>query len=144
MTILVVDGQGGGMGKALIEKLRSAKLDARIIGVGTNTAATSALIKAGADACATGENAVIYNAKHADIIVGGTGILCANAMMGEISPAMAAAVSESEAIKLLIPFDRCKLVICGVIDQPLPAKLDRAVLEIQKIIKSNQNSPDAL
>ena len=131
MKILVVDAQGGGLGRALIEKLRAANLPVEIFGVGTNSMATASLRKAGADACATGENAVIYNAKHADIIMGGMGILSANAMMGEISPAMAAAISESEAVKLLIPLNRCNIVVCGVQDIPLPAKIDLAVEEIR-------------
>ena len=131
MKILVVDAQGGGLGRALIEKLRAANLPIEIFGVGTNSMATASLRKAGADACATGENAVIYNAKHADVIMGGMGILSANAMMGEISPAMAAAISESEAVKLLIPLNRCNIVVCGVQDIPLPAKIDLAVEEIR-------------
>ena len=131
MKILVVDAQGGGLGRALIEKLRAANLPVEIFGVGTNSMATASLRKAGADACATGENAVIYNAKHADIIMGGMGILSANAMMGEISPAMAAAISESDAVKLLIPLNRCNIVVCGVQDIPLPAKIDLAVDEIR-------------
>jgi len=134
LKILVVDGQGGGLGKALVEKLRTAKLAAEIIGVGTNSIATGALLKAGVDAAATGENAVIYNAGRADIIVGGAGILCANAMLGEITPAMAAAISQSEAVKLLIPLNRCKLKVCGVTEQPLPIRLDQAVAEIRQMI----------
>ena len=134
MTILVVDAQGGGLGKALIEKIRTAKLPVTVIGVGTNSAATSALLKAGADTGATGENAVIYNAKHVDVIMGGMGILSANAMMGEISPAMSAAVSQSDALKLLIPLNRCNVIVCGVRDMPLPAKIDLAIEEIRALL----------
>jgi len=134
MTILVVDAQGGGLGRVLIEKIRASKLPVEILGVGTNSIATSALLKAGADACATGENAVVYNSKHADIIIGGIGILSANAMMGEISPTMATAISESNAIKLLIPLNRCNTIVCGVRDIPLPSKIDLAVEEIRALL----------
>ena len=130
VKILVVDGQGGGIGKALIEKLKAAGLSAEIVGVGTNVAATNALIKAGADAGATGENAVVYNAARADIITGGSGILCANAMMGEISPGMAAAISQSNAVKMIVPLNRCRLRVCGLPDQPLPMRIDMAAAEI--------------
>ncbi|GHU82086.1 hypothetical protein FACS1894191_8900 [Clostridia bacterium] len=134
MTILVVDAQGGGLGRALIEKLIRSGVDAEIIGVGTNSLASSALLKAGASAVATGENAVVHNAARADIIAGGIGIVCANAMLGEITPAMASAISGSEAIKVLIPLNRCKIQVCGVTDQPLPVKLDYAVSDITSLI----------
>lgn len=135
MTILIVDAQGGGMGKALAEKLVQARLDAEIIGVGTNSMASAALRKAGLTATATGENAVIYNAAHADIIAGGIGILCANAMMGEISPKIAAAISQSPAVKVLIPLNRCNLQVCGLSDKPLSAMLDDAVADIRRLIR---------
>lgn len=130
MKILIIDGQGGGIGRALAEKLKQAKVDAELIGVGTNSAATTALLKAGVDGAATGENAVIYQASHADVITGSTGILSTNAMLGEISPAMVAAISASEALKVLIPLNQCNIRISGVIDQPLPDKIDAAVAEI--------------
>jgi hypothetical protein len=130
----VVDAQGGGLGKALIEKLKQARTDAEIIGVGTNSIASAALLKAGASAVATGENAVLYNAGRADIIAGGIGIVCANAMLGEISPLVASAISGSDAVKVLIPLNRCKIQVCGVPDQPLPVKIDNAVSTIHKLI----------
>lgn len=139
MKILIVDARGGGLGKALSEKLLTAELDAEIVGVGTNSAATAALRKAGLIATATGENAVIYNAFHADIIVGGIGILSANAMMGEISPAIAAAISESPAVKVLVPMNRCNLRVCGVSELPLPAILDCAVGDIRRLLEQKSS-----
>lgn len=129
MLVLVVDGQGGGVGKALIEELKEELkgMDVNILAVGTNTAATTAMRKAGADAVATGENAVIYNAGRADIIVGSMGIIAANAMMGELSPAMAAAIASSNALKVLIPNNRCRLMVSGVADEPIQERIIKAV-----------------
>lgn len=137
MTILIVDAQGGGLGKAIAERLIQEKLAAQIIGVGTNSAATISLRKGGVTATATGENAVIYNAQNADIIVGGIGIICANAMMGEISGAMANAISQSKAIKVLIPLNRCNIRVCGMSGQPLSLLLDKAAEDIRSILENN-------
>ena len=134
MTILIVDAQGGGLGKALAEKLLAANLGVEIIGVGTNSAATAAMRKAGLTSTATGENAAVWSCAHADIIAGGIGIVCANAMMGEISPKIASAVSGSDAVKVLIPLNRCNLRVCGVTEKPMPAMLDDAVNDIKRIL----------
>ena len=112
--ILVIDGQGGRMGATLVAQCKAAALPAEIIAIGANSAATAAMLKAGADAAATGENPVVVNAATADIIAGPVGILTANALLGEITPAMAAAVSESPAQKLLIPVNRCSVTVVGV------------------------------
>lgn len=127
MRILVIDGQGGGIGSRLVASLRERALPgAQIICVGTNVLATNAMLKAGADAGATGENAVAYNAARADIILGPIGLLLANAMLGEITPAIARAVSESDAQKLLIPASRCALNVMGVENRPLSAYIAQA------------------
>lgn len=137
MNILIVDAQGGGLGRALIERLIADGIgdNAEILAVGANSQATASMRKAGAHTSATGENAVVFNAKKADIIAGGIGIIAANSMMGEITPAMAAAISESDAVKLLIPYGKCKFKIAGVPDEPLAAKLEDAVSQIKKMIK---------
>jgi len=101
MKILVIDGQGGGVGKSLIAALKREMPTQPLIALGTNTQATAAMLKAGADQGATGENAVRYQCKSADIIVGVTGLLNANSMLGEVSPAIAMAISLSEAQKVL-------------------------------------------
>ncbi len=119
MRIVVIDGQGGGLGRAVVEQVRAALPDAELIAVGTNALATQAMLKAGAQAGATGENAVIYNCARADVIVGALGIGFANAMHGEISPAMARAVSESDAHKLLIPISKCSVRVLGVTERTL-------------------------
>lgn len=119
MKIVVIDGQGGGFGRALIEKLRAGGCTGEILAVGTNAVATGAMIKAGASAGATGENAVIVNARRADVIAGPLGIVMANSMMGECSPAMALAVADSSARKVLIPVSKCGVQIGGLPELPL-------------------------
>ena len=115
MKILVVDGQGGRLGRKLVESIRKISSEAEIIAVGTNGAATENMRKSGAaDRFATGENAVITASRRADIIVGPIGIIAADALMGEISPAMANAVASSDAYRVLIPMNLCGTYIAGV------------------------------
>lgn len=118
MKILVIDGQGGKMGKAIVEQLVRAGHKDDVIAVGTNAVATAAMIKAGV-AGATGENPVKVNAAKADYIIGPMGIIAANSLLGEITPAMALAVSESGARKLLIPVSKCNIQVMGTVDKPM-------------------------
>ena len=104
MNILVMDAQGGGIGRQLITLIRKELPDAEVTAVGTNSAATAAMLKAGAHQAATGENAVLVCSRRADVIVGPVGIVIADAMMGEVTQAMAAAVAQSDATRILIPF----------------------------------------
>ncbi|MGI5856830.1 MAG: DUF3842 family protein [Candidatus Merdivicinus sp.] len=140
MKILIIDGQGGGIGRMLIEQLRAALPDAFLIAAGANSAATSAMLKAGASAGATGENAVVYNCGRADVITGPAGILLANAMFGEISPAMARAVSESACPKVLIPVQKCHLQMAGVAELPLARYLEDAVARISAICPPGESA----
>ena len=114
MKILVIDGMGGGIGKSIIERIKSEFKNTEIVAVGTNAFATTAMLKAGADFGASGENAVVYNAANADYIIGVLGIAFANSLHGEVSPKMAEAVSQSRAHKILIPIDKCSVTIAGV------------------------------
>ena len=134
MTILVVDGQGGGVGRQLAAQIKETFPDVRLMAVGTNTIATSAMLKGGADNAATGENAVIVAARKADVIVGPLGIVVADSLGGEISPAMANAVAQSDAKRILIPFKHCENVIVGVSDYTLGRLIQQAVDELRKII----------
>ena len=132
--IVVIDGQGGKMGAALTSQLKASELDAQIIAIGTNSAATAAMLKAGADAGATGENPVVVNCMDADIITGPMGIITANALYGEITPKMAAAVSESPAQKLLIPVNRCSVTVVGVEDLPLGDYVKLAAAQAKQLL----------
>ena len=126
MKIIVIDGQGGKMGKGVVEQLKKAHPELELIAVGTNSIATSAMLKAGADAGATGENPVVVNSRDADIIIGPIGIVIANSLLGEITPAMALAIGESEAVKILVPMERCHIRVAAE-PGPVSRYLDRAM-----------------
>ena len=108
MNVLVIDGQGGGLGKQLVAALSTQCPEIRLTAVGTNSLAANAMRKAGAPRAATGENAVVVNCRSADIIVGPIGIVIADALLGEITPAMATAVCQSHATRVLIPVNHCE------------------------------------
>ena len=121
MQIMVVDGQGGGIGKTVIEQLRTKLGDEiEIWAFGTNALATSAMLKAGANEGATGENAIVWNAAKVDIIIGSIAIIAANSMLGELTPLMASAIAQSPAKKVLIPLNRCQIYVMGASSEPLP------------------------
>ena len=132
LTIVVIDGQGGGIGAQLIEGIRQGAPEAEILAVGTNSVATSAMLKAGAARGATGENAVAANSRNADVIVGPIGIVVADSMLGEISAAMAAAVGRSAARKLLIPINLCNNVVVGASAIPIKELIAQAVAEVRR------------
>lgn len=130
MKILVIDGQGGGLGKQLVAALSAQCPQAQLTAVGTNSLATSAMRKAGAVRTATGENAVVVNCRHADVIVGPIGIVIADALLGEITPAMAAAVCQSGAKRVLIPVNHCDNYIVGVPEQAIGDLVTAAVQKV--------------
>ena len=133
MRIAVIDGQGGGMGKAIVEKLRAAFGEgAEIVALGTNAVAASLMMKAGADEGASGENALVVNAPKADFIIGSVAIVAAHSMLGEITPKMAEAVSGSPAKKILIPLNRCGLYIAGTKQEPVSSFIEDAVAMIKE------------
>ncbi|MBP2659215.1 MAG: hypothetical protein H6Q69_2247 [Firmicutes bacterium] len=133
MRIVVIDGQGGGMGKVIIEKIRKEfKEQIDILALGTNALATSAMLKAGANEGATGENAIVHNCKDIDCIIGSLSIIMANSMLGELTPKMAEVITTSKARKILIPLYRGNIDIIGLKTEPLPHLVDGVLLEIKK------------
>lgn len=126
IIVAVVDGLGGGIGKSLVEKLKKRMPDLHVRALGTNSEATGRMLKAGADDGATGENAVVVNAPRAQVIMGVVTILASGGLLGEITPAMARAVAESDGVKILIPMERCRIKL-PVESVPVSQHLDRAV-----------------
>ena len=133
-TILIVDAQGGGLGKQLISTLRKEISNLRILAVGTNTAATSAMLKAGADEAATGENSILVASRKADLIIGPIGMVIADAMLGEITPVIARAIAQSDAKRILIPFSNCDNYIAGVSDFSTGRLIQDAVKKKKKYL----------
>lgn len=127
MKIMVMDAQGGGMGRMLVEGLKKALPTQALIAVGTNALATAAMLRAGADQGATGENAVVVCAGQADVIVGPIGMVLADAMLGEVTERMAAAIGRSAAHKVLVPVSRCQTTIVGVPKMTLAEAVAAAV-----------------
>ena len=133
MNILIIDGQGGRVGRQLVEAVRQNLPAARVTAVGTNAMATAGMLKSGADQGATGESAIVYNCRDADVILGPIGIVLAHSMLGELSPAMAQAVGESRAVRILIPIGKCRTKIAGLGDVTLSAAIESAVDEVVRL-----------
>ena len=133
VRVLVIDGQGGGLGRQLTAALAAGCPDIELTAVGTNSIAASAMLKAGAHRAATGENAVVVNCRHADVIVGPIGIVIADALLGEITPAMATAVCQSHATRVLIPVNHCENYIVGVPEQPISDLVAAAVQKVKAL-----------
>lgn len=131
--VLVIDGQGGGLGRQLVSALAAACPEAELTAVGTNSLAANAMLKAGASRAATGENAVVVNCRHADVIVGPIGIVIADALLGEITPAMAAAVCQSGAKRVLVPINHCENYVVGVPDQPVSQLVTAAAQKVKEL-----------
>ena len=138
MTILVIDGQGGRLGKQIVEAARSQFPDAEILAVGTNATATATMLKAGADDGATGENPVVVAFRRADIIIGPLGIVIADSLLGEVTEKMALAVARSKAERILIPMNRCDNLVAGVNAQSIGELVDDAVAKMIQTICQNR------
>lgn len=141
MNILVIDAQGGGIGRQLVSAVKAAHPEITVMAVGTNSAATAAMLKAGADHGATGENAAVVCSRKTDLIVGPIGIVIADSMLGEITPAVAAAVGQSNAVRILIPVSHCESIIAGTAGLNMNALIQSAVDEIGRFCaKQARNS----
>ena len=136
MEILVIDGQGGGLGKQIITNIKAKYPSCFITAVGTNAMATQAMLKAGADASATGENPVVVNARTADVIIGPIGIVIADSLFGEVTPKMANAVGQSKAKRLLIPVNLCNNIVIGVPDLSISVMIDGVIRKLDELTKA--------
>ncbi len=134
MKITIIDGQGGRIGRTVIEQLKKRHGDLELYAVGTNSIATAEMLKAGADYGATGDNAVIVNAADSDIIAGPIGIVFANALLGEITPAIATAIGASKAFKVLIPVNRCNHYVAGCVEAPMSDLIRNAIEKIESML----------
>lgn len=131
MKILVIDAQGGGIGKQVVAAIKREQPHIEITAIGTNGTATTAMLKAGADHAATGENAVVVGCRTADIIIGPIGIVIADAMFGEVTPAMAVAVGQSRAKRLLIPVNHCENIVVGISDLSVGNLIEEVLKKIK-------------
>lgn len=134
MNILIIDGQGGGVGRQLVENIKKTFPDQTVTAVGTNAIATQAMLKAGADNAATGENAVAVGCRTADMIIGPIGIAIADSLWGEITPQMALAVGQSNAVRILLPMNLCKNYIAGVDRINTSAIIDDCLVKIREVL----------
>ena len=132
--VVIIDGQGGRMGRALVEEIHKLCPGQPLLALGANTTATAAMMKAGAAMGATGENPVLVACRDANIIAGPIGILMADALMGEITPAMAVAVGQSPAKRILVPVNHCDNYIVGVTDLSMAKLIEGVVTEVGKLI----------
>ena len=138
MKLAIMDGQGGGIGATVIKGLRKViGPELELWAVGTNSVATTRMMKSGANKGATGENAFLRSSQKVDMIIGPISIMMANAMMGEMTPAMASAVSSSEAIKVLIPLSQEKIRLVGISSEPLPHLVDQVVEIVKEMVEKS-------
>jgi len=134
--ILVIDGQGGQLGSQIVKELLAKFPEVQITAVGTNAVATAAMIKAGAGKAATGENPVVVACRKADVIIGPIGIVIADSLMGEVTPAMAVAVGQADAVRILIPMNKCENMIAGAGNLPTTVLIQDAIAKIGQYIKN--------
>ena len=135
MNILVINGQGGQLGGQLIKSLKMNFNNVKVMAVGTNATATATMLKSGADQAATGENPVIVMCRKADIIIGPIGIVIADAMFGEITPQMAVAVGQADAVRILLPINKCDNLVAGIPDISTATILEDVILKVKKILE---------
>lgn len=135
MNILIVDGQGGQLGGQLIKSLKINFENVNIMAVGTNATATATMLKAGANQAATGENPVIVACRKADVIIGPIGIVIADSLFGEITPQMAVAIGQANAVRILLPVNKCDNIVAGIGEVSTAAILDDVILKVKKILE---------
>lgn len=135
MNILVIDGQGGQLGGQLVKSMKASFKDVNIMAVGTNATATATMLKAGADNGATGENPVIVASRKADIIIGPIGIVIADALLGEITPKMAVAIGQADAVRILLPVNKCDNIIAGIAEMSMTDILQDVLVKVKAVME---------
>lgn len=136
MKIAIIDGQGGGIGKHITEKIRKALGDkVEIYALGTNSVATAQMLKAGANEGATGENAIVFTVPRVKLILGSIGIVYPNAMLGELTPKMAEAIANSPAKKILLPIHRLNMELVGISSEPLPHYIEQLIKKVTDYVQ---------
>lgn len=144
MNILVIDGQGGQLGSALIKAIKANFPGLNISAVGTNATASAAMLKAGAHQAATGENPVIVACRKADVIIGPVGIVIADALFGEITPKMAVAVGQADAVRILLPVNKCDNFIAGVPVLTMSVLVEDSVKKLGAVISGSCNPTETM
>ena len=139
MRVLIIDGQGGKLGKLIVETIKSSLPEIELVAVGTNSIATATMLKAGADFGATGENPVVVNAAETDCNVGPLGILAADALLGEVTEKMAAAVGRAKAMKLLVPVNRCNNYVVGTKNTSMSEYAEEVAKKVQELYEKNKH-----
>ena len=139
MNILVIDGQGGQLGAQLVKEITTRFQNIKLTAIGTNAVATSAMLKAGAKNAASGENPVVVACRKADVIIGPIGIVIADSLLGEVTEKMALAVSRADAVRILIPLNKCENLVAGVSDLNTGALIADAILKLNDIIVSENS-----
>jgi len=135
MRIAVIDGQGGGIGKHIVEQLRKKMPELDILALGTNALATGAMVRAGATEGASGESAICYNVDRVDMIVGSLAIMIVHGLLGEITATIATVISASKADKILLPIQRGNILLVGIQRTPLPHQIEALVAEVEERVK---------
>ena len=139
MNILVIDGQGGQLGGQLIKSLKLNFKEIHITAVGTNATATATMLKAGASQAATGENPVVVACRKADVIIGPVGIVIADALLGEITEKMAVAVGQADAVRILLPMNKCENLVAGVPTVNTGALIEDAVAKLRCVLEGGKS-----
>ncbi len=131
MNVVIIDGQGGQLGAQLVKEILAEFHDVSLTAIGTNAVATAAMLKVGAKNVATGENPVIVACRRADVIIGPIGIVVADSLLGEITPKMALAAAQSDAVRILIPMNKCDNIVAGVGNLNTAALIDDAIVKLR-------------
>ena len=139
MNIIIIDGQGGQLGAQLVKEITARFQDVDLTAIGTNAVATAAMLKAGAKNAATGENPVVVACRKADVIIGPIGIVIADSLLGEVTERMALAVSRADAVRILIPLNKCKNLVAGVANLNVGALICDAVSKLDSLITSKNS-----